>query len=441
MQPCDQIISAEWLIHGDAEGKVAANTGVAVADGNIVAVAERAQLTQAYAAKNVDHYDGHVLIPGRINAHTHAAMTLMRGYADDLPLMAWLTDYIWPLEAKHVNEEFVRIGTLLACAEMIRGGTTCFGDMYFYPEIAANVAAAAGMRATIGLIMLDFPTAWAGGPDEYLQKGLALHDELRHHPLVKTAFAPHAPYTVSDGPLGKLRTLADELDIPIHIHVHETAAEIKESVAQHGHRPLERLQRLGLVSPRLLAVHMTQLLDQEIDFLAESGVQVLHCPESNLKLASGFCPVSKLLSAGINVAIGTDGAASNNDLDMFTETRTAALLAKGVGNDAAAVPAGQAIAMAGVNGAMALGHEKVGLLEAGYAADIVAVDTQSIDFQPLYNPVSALIYHLGRQCVRHVWIGGKQVLDDRRLTTIDETELEAQVRRISTILREERHRD
>jgi 5-methylthioadenosine/S-adenosylhomocysteine deaminase len=438
MQNCDQIISADWVVQGGAGDTAMADAGIAITAGNIIAVAERAKLDENYAAQTHLHLDGHVLMPGRVNAHTHSAMSLMRGYADDLPLMAWLTEYIWPLEAKHVNEDFVRVGSLLACAEMIRGGTTCFGDMYFYPEITADVVSEVGMRATIGLIMLDFPTAYAGGPDEYLQKGLALHDDLRHNPMIKTAFAPHAPYTVSDNPLRKMGTLANELEIPVHIHLHETASEIEQALAQHGHRPLTRLQRLGLASPRLLAVHMTQLLDQEIDFVAESGINVFHCPESNLKLASGFCPVHQLRDAGVNIAIGTDGAASNNDLDMFGETRSAALLAKGISADAAAVPAGAAIAMAGVNGAAALGHEQVGLLQAGYAADVVAVDATAIEFQPLFDPVSALVYHLGRQCVRHVWINGKQLLNDRRLVTIDETELNEQVQRIGNILRRDR---
>jgi 5-methylthioadenosine/S-adenosylhomocysteine deaminase len=347
-------------------------------------------------------------------------MTLLRGLADDLPLMDWLQNHIWPAEGRFVGEGFVHDGTLLAAAEMIRGGTTCFNDMYFFPETTGQVAARAGLRAVLGLIVIDFPSAWAGDAEEYITKGLDIHDRYKGDALLSFCFAPHAPYTVGDDPLRRLATLAQELEIPVHMHVHETAHEVEESMARFGMRPLERLAQLGLVGPNLLAVHMTQLEDAEIAHLAEAGAHVLHCPESNLKLASGFCPVQKLMEAGVNVCLGTDGAASNNDLDLMGEMRTAALLAKGVAGDAAALPAAAALRMATLNGARALGlGEETGSLVPGKAADVVAVDLGAIESRPVYHPVSHLVYATGRQQVTHVWVAGKALLRDRRLTTLD----------------------
>jgi 5-methylthioadenosine/S-adenosylhomocysteine deaminase len=362
----------------------------------------------------------HVLIPGLINTHTHSPMSLMRGLADDLPLMDWLNNYIWPSEQKHVSAEFVYDGSLLACAEMLRSGTTCFNDMYFFPEETARAVEHVGLRAKLGLILIDFPSAWASNADEYLAKGIELHDQLHNNPLITTAFAPHAPYTVSDEPLMRITTYAEELDIPIHMHIHETADEVQQAVSQHGQRPLARLNELGLLSPRLLAVHMTQLTPDEIQLCAETGVHVMHCPESNLKLASGFCPTYELQQAGINVSLGTDGAASNNDLDMFGEMRTAALLAKAVAKNASALPAEEILRMATINGAKALGLDsEIGSLEVGKAADIVAVDLGNIENQPVYNPISQLVYSAGRENVTDVWVAGNHLLKNRELTTLD----------------------
>jgi 5-methylthioadenosine/S-adenosylhomocysteine deaminase len=368
----------------------------------------------------------HVVIPGLVNAHTHAAMSLLRGLADDLPLMTWLKEHIWPAEARWVDERFTYEGTSLAIAEMLRGGTTCFNDMYYFPEVAARAASAAGIRACVGLIVIDFPTVYATSADEYISKALAVHDEYKGDRLISTAFAPHAPYTVADEPLTRIRTYADELEIPVHMHVHETAGEIAESIKTHGGRPLERLAALGLVSPALLAVHMTQVTDADVERCSIAGAHVLHCPESNLKLASGFCPVHKLMQAGVNVALGTDGAASNNDLDMFSEMRTAALLAKAVAGEATALPAAQALRMATLNGATALGlADEIGSLEAGKSADIAAVRMDDIESVPLYDPISQIVYTAGRDKVTDVWIAGQHVLKDRRLVTLDEEELRA----------------
>jgi 5-methylthioadenosine/S-adenosylhomocysteine deaminase len=392
-----------------------------VHEGRIVALLPGMEAGTRYQAAETVRLLEHALIPGLINAHTHAPMSLLRGLADDLPLMEWLNQHIWPAENAWVSPEFVHDGTELAIAEMLRGGTTCFNDMYFFPDVAAQVAARCGMRANAGLIVLDFPSAWAGNADEYLHKGVALHDALRDEPLITTCFAPHAPYTVSDTPLRTIATYAEELNLQIHMHVHETADEVRQSLERHSVRPLQRLQQLGLLSPSLMAVHMTQLTDEEIAQVAQSGAHVLHCPESNLKLASGFCPVAKLLQAGVNVAIGTDGAASNNDLDMWSEMRSAALLAKGVSGDATRVPAATALRLATINGARALGLEdRIGSLQTGKAADMTAVHLGAIETQPLYDPVSQLVYAAGRHQVTDVWVAGQRLLHERKLTTLDE---------------------
>ncbi len=430
MDAVDTLIVAEWVIPVDEQDATLPQHAVAIRDGVIVDIAAASSARQRYRAAETLELPAHALIPGLVNTHTHAAMTLLRGFADDLPLKTWLHDYIWPAETRWMSEDFVRCGTDLAIAEMIRGGTTCFNDMYFFPDVVAARAEAAGMRACVGLIMLDFPTAWAQGPQEYLDKGLGLHDELRHSTLVTTAFAPHAPYTVSDEPLGKIRMLADELEVPVHIHLHETAHEIEESMARFGMRPLERLSRLGLLTPRLLAVHMTELLPAEIAAVSDTGINVVHCPESNLKLASGMCPVAQLLLSGVNVALGTDGAASNNDLDMMGEMRTAALLAKGTSRDPTALNAHETLRTATLNGARALGlGEVTGSLSVGKAADIVAVDLAAVHTEPIYDPVSQIVYSATRDQVSSVWIAGQSVLRERRLVRQDEGEVIERARR------------
>ena len=420
----DTLINARWIIPVEPQGKIFENHSLAVNDGKILDILPVQQAQEKYTASDLHQLDSHALIPGLINAHTHAAMTLFRGLADDLPLMDWLTNHIWPAEQKWVNPEFVEAGTQLAIAEMIRGGTTCFNDMYFFPDHTADVAITAGIRAVIGLIMIDFPTAWAKNPDEYLSRGIDVHDKYKHNPLIHTAFAPHAPYTVSDEPLKKINIDAEELNIPIHMHVHETREEIENSNKQYGKRPIQRLLELGLLNERLMAVHLTQVEQNEIDLLTNHGVKVLHCPESNLKLASGFCPVNELLQAGVNVALGTDGAASNNDLDMLGEMRSAALLAKGIADDSSAVPAQTVLEMATINAARALDIDNdIGSLSTGKQADIVAIDLNSVETQPVYHPVSQIVYSCNRQQVTDVWVAGKQLLKNRELTTIDQDDV------------------
>lgn len=421
MQNIDLILNARWVIPVEPDNTVLEFHSVAVRDGKIVNLLPTVEAEKKYRATETIQLNSHALLPGFINSHTHAAMSLFRGLADDLPLMEWLEKHIWPAEAKWVNAEFVADGARLAVAEMIKSGTTCFNDMYFFSEEVAKVAREFRIRASVGMIMLDFPSAYAQSWGEYMEKGLKLHDDLRNSELVSTTFAPHAPYSVSDEPLTKISTLNNELNRPVQIHLHETASEIAEAEKASRMRPLERLRKLDLVNPNLLAVHMTQVTPDEIHLLADNNASVVHCPESNLKLASGFCPVTDLLNAGINVALGTDGAASNNDLDMLSEMHTAALLAKGVSDDATALPAHTALRMATLNGAKALGlGEVTGSLKKGKAADIIAIDLDSIATQPVYDPISQIVYAASREQITDVWVAGKQLLNHRNFTTLDE---------------------
>ncbi len=421
MAQAETLIHARWLIPIEPDARtVLENHSVALDGGRITAILPTDRARGAIEAKEVVELPHHALIPGLVNAHTHAAMTLMRGLADDLPLMDWLQNHIWPAESKFVNPEFVVDGVRLAIIEMLRSGTTCLNDMYFYPDVAAQVVAESGIRASIGMILLDFPTQWAENADEYLHKGLQVRDAWKGHSLVSTAFAPHAPYTVSDEPLRKVRVMADEMDVPVQMHVHETAQEVSEAINNTGKRPLARLHELGLLTPNLSAVHMTQLTDQEIELCATTGVSVVHCPQSNLKLASGFCPVARLLDAGVNVALGTDGAASNNDLDMFGEMQSAALLAKVVADDASALPAHQALHMATLAGAKALGKEdQIGSIKQGKWADLAAVNLDTPETRPITHVISQLVYAAGREQVSDVWVAGRRLMRDRRLATLD----------------------
>ncbi len=422
-QSADLRIDAGWIVPVQPAGQVLYNHSLLVRDGLIAAVLPSAEADRLWRAAEQVRLPDHALIPGLVNLHTHAAMNLLRGYADDLPLMTWLQDHIWPAEGRHVSSAFVRDGTRLACLEMLKGGVTCFNDMYFFSEGAVEAAVEAGMRLAAGLIVVDSPTPYAADPDDYLQKGLALRDAWRDHPLVQFCLAPHAPYTVGDRTLEKVATYAAQLDLPVHMHVHETEDEIRQGLEKHGLRPLARLRGLGLLGPGLVAAHAVHLTDEEIGWLAGHGCHVAHCPASNLKLASGFAPVSRLLDAGIGVGLGTDGAASNNRLDMFAEMRLAALLAKGVSGDPAVLPAHQALEMATLSGARALGLEsRVGSLEAGKLADVVAVDLAAVATQPCFDPISQLVYCAGREQVSHVWVGGTAIVREGRSLRLDEAE-------------------
>jgi 5-methylthioadenosine/S-adenosylhomocysteine deaminase len=407
------LIKPRWVVPVEPAGQVLEGHAVAVRDGRIEAILPAGSRLPAYPAWDLPD---HVLIPGLVNAHTHAAMSLMRGMSDDLPLMRWLEDHIWPAEREHVSAAMVRDGTLLACAEMLRGGVTCFNEMYFFPEAALEAAMAAGMRAALGIIVIDFPTAYASDPADYLRKGLVLRDLQRDQPLVSFCLAPHAPYTVSDGTFRQVVTLAAELDLPVHLHLHETEEEIARSVAEHGARPIERMRRLGVLGPNLIAVHAVHLEGYEIQLLASHACSVAHCPSSNLKLASGFAPVEALRKAGVNVCLGTDGAASNNRLDLMQEMRTAALLAKAVARDAEALPEHAALRAATLAGARALGLEdRIGSIEPGKAADLAAVALRGPELAPCYDPVSHLVYAAGRENVTHVWVNGELRVRERQL--------------------------
>ncbi|MGM0477481.1 MAG: TRZ/ATZ family hydrolase [Pseudomonadota bacterium] len=435
MTHADTLIHARWIAPVEPDNTVLEDHAIAIRDGVITAVLPGHEARATVTADTVHELGDHLLIPGLINAHTHAAMTLMRGLADDLPLMEWLKGHIWPAEGRHVGTEFVRDGSELAVAEMLLSGTTCFNDMYFFPDATAEAAVAAGIRANVGLIVIDFPTPWAQDPAEYFQRGEAVHQRWHDEPLVTTAMAPHGPYTVSDDPLRSVAELAEKLDIPIHIHLHETAHEVEESLHQHGRRPLERLRDLGLVNERLLAVHATTLNDADIATLAGAGAHVVHCPQSNQKLASGTCSVETLRGAGINLALGTDGAASNNDLDLLAEMQSAALVAKAQTGDAAALPAEAALAMATLGGARALNLDHaLGSLVPGKQADLVAVDLDRLTTQPVYHPISQLVYAAGREQVNHVWVGGRHVVEEGRLTTLEPAMLRDKARHWQTCL-------
>ena len=419
-EKADLLIHASWIIPGSAEDLVLENSCLVVSEGKIREILDSSVVSSRYQAEKEMHLPGYALMSGLVNTHGHAAMSLFRGIADDLSLHTWLEDHIWPMEAKWVSEEFVYQGSQLAIAEMISSGTTCFADMYFFPDASARAATEAGIRVQLATPVIDFPNPWSIDADDAIQKTTVLHDQWRNSELVSTAFGPHAPYSVSDEPLKKIVMLSELLDIPIHMHIHETAFEVSEALRTQGKRPITRLAELGMLSPRFISVHATQLTDDEIRLLSDCGVSIAHCPESNLKLASGFCPVDKLMRAGVNVSLGTDGAASNNDLDMFSEMRTAAILAKACSGDAQALPAYKALQMATINGAKALGLDHLtGSLEAGKRADVIAVKLDELNTQPVHNPVSQLVYSTKSSQVKYVWVSGKLLLDNGELTTLD----------------------
>lgn len=423
-QPVDTLIHARWIIPVVPEKRLYQHCSLAIKDGVIAAILPSTEARNRFSAREEHQLDNQILIPGLINTHNHAAMSLLRGFADDHSLMTWLEEHIWPAEQQWVSPEFVTDGTRLAMAEMLRSGTTTFSDQYFFPEATAVAAREAGLRAQIAFPIIDFPNAWSRNGDDAIEKGLALRDDYRSHSRISLAFAPHAPYTVGDETLRKIAIYADELQMPVQMHLHETADEVAKAIKETSLRPTQRLHNLGLLSPQMLCVHMTALDDSDIALIQKTGAHIAHCPRSNLKLASGFSPVAKLLDAGINVALGTDGAASNNGLDMLLETNTAALLAKAVSGNADALPAHQALAMATIHGARALGIDDVtGSIEVGKAADLCAIDLSELEQQPMHDPLSQLIYTTNGHHVRNVWVAGKLLLQERRLTTLNEEEL------------------
>ena len=426
MQHRYQILQPEWIVTVNSSFEVLQDYAVVIEDNRILSLTSIDEIVDLpfYQQADLVRLPDCALLPGLVNSHTHASMSLFRGMADDLPLMEWLTEHIWPAEARWVDSQFAADGFKLAAAEMIRSGTTCLNDMFYFPDEIARCAQQIGMRSVVGLIVLDFPSPWAKTADEYLHKALAVHDEIREFSLVSSALAPHSPYTVSDEPLRQIAMYSNELDVPVHMHLHETAAEVAEAQQNNGQRPLERLDQLNLLNSNLIAVHMTELDEFEIERIAEAGVNVVHCPESNLKLGSGICPVASLLEKGVNVCLGTDGAASNNDLDLLGEMRTAAMLAKGSSGNASACNARQAIEMATINGARALGMaDRIGSIEVGKCADLIAINLASLNTQPLYEPVAQIVYAAASRQVSHVWIDGVAQLRDFELCNLDSDEI------------------
>lgn len=425
MQHCDTLILAGWCIPVAPDNLVLTDHAVAINDGKIVDLLPAAEARQRYRPGVLVHRPDHILIPGFVNAHTHAAMTLLRGIADDMPLERWLSEAVWPIENRWVSAEMVRDGTRLAIAEMLLSGCTCFSDQYFFPEIVAETAVDLQMRAMVGTPVIEFPSAWADGAAECLSKAADLvHDPYADHPLVSSCFAPHSTATVSDESFTELRVLADQLDTRIQIHLHESEQEIENELDKNGKRPIARLQDLGLVNASLMAVHAVHVTDDEIALFADAGVTVAHCPRSNLKLADGIAPIAAYKKAGVTVALGSDSAASNNVMDMLGEMRTAALLAKAKSQDASALPAAQALRMATLDGAEALGlADNIGSIEAGKWADLTCIDVRHVNSQPLYDPISQLVYTVQPQQVSDVWVAGKHQVDNGTLTHIDVDEL------------------
>lgn len=413
------LLLPEWIIPIVPAGIVLSGHGLALRDGRIVDIASHESLLHRYPDARAHALPGRVLLPGFVNLHTHAAMSLLRGAGDDMPLMAWLNDRIWPLERKLASSDFVYDGSVLAFAEMLAGGTTCCADMYFYPESIARAALAIGLRACVGMAVIEFPTPYATDVDDYLQKGLAAHEKYGNEETLRFMFAPHAPYTVGDEALSRIGALAEELDMPIAIHLQETRAEVAQSLAATRMRPTARLAGLGLLSPRLTAVHGVHLDTDDIAMLAANGAHVAHCPASNLKLASGIAPIAQLLRDGVNFGIGTDGAVSNNRLDMLSEMRLAALLAKGSSENAQTLSAHQALYAATLGGAKALGWDReIGSIELGKRADLVAIQLDAPHLLPVFDPASHVVYSAGREDIDEVWVNGAQVAKKLHLTKI-----------------------
>lgn len=418
-----EVLEAAWVLPIEPSEPIS-DAAVCIDGGRIVEIGATEQLRRSRPAAPRIRLPDHVLMPGLVNAHTHAAMTLLRGYADDLPLMSWLQDRIWPAEHRWADARFVADGTRLAAAEMLSGGVTCFNDMYFFPQEAIEASVRSGIRMMCGQVIVDAPTAYARDIDEYLGKAVNTIEEFADRPGVHVALAPHAPYTVSDQVLAQVAQLSVDRDVRVHMHVHETAGEVEQGIEQYGVRPVARLDRLGLVNDHLIAVHSVHLTDAEIALFCERDVAVVHCPTSNLKLASGFARFATWLRHGLRVGIGTDGAASNNRLDIFADMRLAGLLEKGATGDPSVVPAAEALRVATLGGAQALGlGAEIGSIETGKSADLIAVDLSQTDLLPMYDVCSHLVNCVDRRHVSDVWVAGKRVVKDFVLQTDDREEL------------------
>lgn len=435
----DAIIEARWVAPMECEALLECHSIIVHAD-IIVEVLPTVEARLKYVSDKVTDLHEHIVIPGLINTHTHAGMSLMRGIADDVPLMPWLTEHIWPAEVALVAADYVKDATLLSCAEMLSGGITCFNEMYFYPQATAQAVNQSGIRANLGLVVLEFASNYARDAEDYLQKGGEAHDSWRHHQRISSCIAPHAPYTVSDKTFEKVVTYAEQLNVGIHTHLHETRDEIKRSEAEYGTRPIQRLLKLGVLGPNLLAAHGVHLLPHEIEILAEHGCHIAHCPSSNLKLGSGIAPVAALLKQHVNVGLGTDGSASNNRLDMFAELRLAALLHKGINEDATVVSAQQALQMVTINAAKALGlDDRIGSIKIGKQADLVAVKLSDSVIQPCYDPISHLVYTCGREHVTHTWVAGVLQYHNGAYANIEPIELKEIIQKWQPKLKPYKH--
>jgi 5-methylthioadenosine/S-adenosylhomocysteine deaminase len=428
MQPCDLLISAAYMLPVAPENVVLENHAMAIVQGAIVDIAPQAELMIRYTAQETIDLSHHIVLPGLVNAHGHAAMSLLRGAGEDQPLQEWLSDTIWPLEAQHVDTDAVALGTELAIGEMLQSGTTTFSDMYFFPDVVAQTASKFGMRCQVAFPVIKFPNVYSDDAQDGIHKGLALHDAYRHDPLVQIAFGPHAAYTVDHGDLEKVAMYANELNAGVQIHLHENAAEVAEAQLHQGHDWIQALSEIGLLGPQLQAVHMTQLTPKNIDLVAQSDTQVVHCPSSNMKLASGYCPVSQLRAQGINVGLGTDGAASNNSLDMFNEIHLAALLMKHESQDASLGRAVDMIKMATLDSAQVLGIANLtGSLEPGKQADFITLDCHSLNTLPLHDPFATVVHSNAGRAVQDVYIAGQAQVSDGKLVRIDANDLAERV--------------
>ncbi|MDC6484318.1 TRZ/ATZ family hydrolase [Methylophilaceae bacterium] len=415
------IISASWIFTSNSEGELLSDHSIVIKNDKIIDLIPQSKVLDHYEASDIYNLSDHILIPGLINTHTHAAMSIFKGFSDDLPLQDWLNNHIWPAEKKFVNSSFVKDGSVLALSEMLKSGITTFNDMYFFPDATAEAIKELGVRGNIGLVVLDFPTNYAADPEDYLLKGFDFRDKWRNEELITTCIAPHAPYSVSDEAFNLINTYAEELNINIHTHLHETQWEVDDSIAKYGITPVQRLNNLGIIGPSLMAAHCVHLNNQDMLTLAKNKVNIIHNPSSNMKLGSGIPDTSRMLEQNLNISLGSDGSASNNRLDIMEEMRLAALLIKGSTKSPELLPAKEVIKMATINGAKALGLEsEIGSIEINKKADIVAINLNSIENQPVFNPLSTLVYSSSRSDINYVWINGIIKLKDKNLVNIDE---------------------
>jgi 5-methylthioadenosine/S-adenosylhomocysteine deaminase len=420
VQHVSTIISAKWICPVKPHNITLEDHSIVIDQDRIIDIIETKKVVSLYQAYEHFQFHHHIVTPGLINAHTHAAMNLFRGFADDQPLHTWLNQSIWPLEKKWVNPDFVYDGTLIACAEMLKSGVTTFNEMYFYPEAAYLAIKQSGIRANIGLFVMDFPSNYANDGEDYLMKGLEARDSWRDEALITSSIAPHAPYSVSDKTLSQVLTYANQLNLTMHMHVHETEDEIQESLNQYQLRPIERLNRLGILSPQFMAVHSVYLNDEDLITLSKESASVIHCPVSNLKLGSGIADICTLQKHDINVCIGTDGSASNNKQDLLHDMQLASLLAKGLTKNPAMLNAKSSLEMITINAAKALGlDDHIGSIEKGKYADLTVFNMDQLSTLPMYDPMSHLIYAASREEVSHVWVNGILQFKEGHLASMD----------------------